>query len=506
MNKFAILLTFLAFTSHAEEISKKSYTQEQLIMVRQNALNHAMEVLKDKKPSPDEILRVAKEFEAYMLADDVKKVKEQAKQEVSPNDFEKSQQPKVNLVSNEEKTSFSGLSLGINGQLKSTSAQVEKGGFNFDGMGQQNFIANLQADYEFKLNNRFGVMLGASVDLNDSELLKLNGKFNNYPSKDLKITEKNHFSLFVAPTYQLNDSTLGFVKLAYHRSKVEMKNNINFTEVSSWSQSSSNTLNGYGIGIGVRSHLYNNIYANLELQRVMYSTDSIITADLGTGTTIGSFGLSYSFNDDKKPTLLGNNSSGKFNGLSIGLNGLLKSSSIKTIATIRGESGTFDSLGQQNLGAAIFADYAFRVSDRALFLIGGTYDLNDSENFKVSGKVGDSESISEVKIKEKKHYSVFIAPAYQMSQTSLGYIKLAYHQAEFENINSASQTQLGFAKAKYSKDFNGYGIGLGFRTLITDNFYGNLEVQRVFYGKEDIYPATFDVSSTIGSLGLSYKF
>ena len=249
-----------------------------------------------------------------------------------------------------------------------------------------------------------------------------------------------------------------------------------------------------------RSHLYNNIYANLELQRVMYSTDSIVTADLGTGTTIGSFGLSYSFADDKKPTLLGSNSSGKFNGLSIGLNGLLKSSSIKTTATSGGESGTFDSVGQQNLGAGLFADYAFRVSDRALFLVGGTYDLNDSENFKVSGRG------SEVTIKEKKHYSVFIAPAYQMSQTSLGYIKLAYHQAEFENINSASQTQLGFAKAKYSKDFNGYGIGLGFRTLIADNFYGNLEVQRVFYGKEDISPATFNVSSTIGSLGLSYKF
>ena len=401
MNKHLLLLAFLAFTCHAEEITKKSYTQEQLITVRQNALNHAMEVLKDKKPSPDEILKLAKEFEAYMLADDVKRVKEHIKTEVSPNDFEKAQ-PKINIVSNEDKTSFSGLSVGINGQLKSTSAKARYDGYTLDGIGQQNFITNLQADYEFKLNSRYGVMLGATIDLNDSELLKLNGKFNNLPSKDFKVTEKNHFSLFVAPTYQLNDSTLGFVKLAYHRSKVEMENNINWSnEFSNWSRSSSKTLNGYGLGFGVRSHLYNNIYANLELQRVMYSTDSIVTADLGTGTTIGSFGLSYSFNDDKKPTLFGSNSSGKFNGLSIGLNGLLKSSSIKTTAIFRGESGTFDSVGQQNLGAAIFADYAFRVSDRALFLVGGTYDLNDSENFKVSGSIGASENVSEVKIKEK---------------------------------------------------------------------------------------------------------
>lgn len=500
MNKFAILLTFLAFTSHAEEISNKPYSQEQLITVRQNALNHAMEALKDKKATPEEILKLAKEFESYMLADDVKNVSKQTKSEISPNDYEKAQ-PKANLVSNEEKTNFSGLSIGINGQLKSTSAKARYDGYTLDGIGQQNFIANLQADYTFKLNNQFGLMFGATVDLNDSELLNLNGKFRNLPSKDFSVTEKNHFSLFVAPTYQLNDSTLGFLKLAYHRSKVEMENNINWSnQFTSWSRSSSKTLNGYGVGLGVRSHLFNNIYANLELQRVMYSTDSIVTADLGTGTTIGSFGLSYSFNDEKKPSLLNNNSSGKFNGLSIGLNGLLKSSSIKATSTFGGESGKFDSVGQQNLGAGIFADYAFRVSDRALFLVGGTYDLNDSESFKISGNG------SEARVKEKKHYSVYLAPAYQMSQTSLGYVKFAYHQAEFENINSLTRTQLGYANTRYSKDFNGYGIGLGFRTLITDNFYGNLEVQRVFYGKEDIYPATFDVSSTIGTLGLSYKF
>jgi len=500
MNKHLLLLAFFAFTCHAEEISKKSYSQEQLITVRQNALNHAMEVLKDKKATPEEILKLAKEFESYMLADDVKDVSKQTKSEMSPNDFEKTQS-KVNLVSNEEKTSFSGLSIGINGQLKSTSAKARYDGYTLDGIGQQNFIANLQADYEFKLNNQFGLMFGATVDLNESELLKLNGKFNNFPSKDFKVTEKNHFSLFVAPTYQLNDSTLGFLKLAYHRSKVEMENNINWSnEFTSWSRSSSKTLNGYGVGLGVRSHLYNNIYANLELQRVMYSTDSIVTADLGTGTTIGSFGLSYSFNDEKKPSLLSNNSSGKFNGLSIGLSGLLKSSSIKSIASWGGESGTFDSVGQQNLGASIFTDYAFRLSDRTLFLVGGTYDLNDSESFKVTGNG------SEAKVKEKKHYSIFIAPAYQMSQNSLGYLKVAYHQAEFENINSLTSKYLGYANTRYSKDFNGYGIGLGFRTLIADNFYGNLEVQRVFYGKEDIYPATFDVSSTIGSLGISYKF
>jgi hypothetical protein len=52
---------------------------------------------------------------------------------------------------------------------------------------------------------------------------------------------------------------------------------------------------------------------------------------------------------------------------------------------------------------------AFRVFDRALFLEGGTYDLTESERFKISGKG------SEAKVTEIKHYSAYIASTYLMS-------------------------------------------------------------------------------------------
>ena len=381
MNKHLLLLSFLAFTCHAEEITKKSYTQEQLITVRQNALNHAMEVLKDKKPSPDEILKVAKEFEAYMLADDVKKVKEQFKQEVSPNDFEKSQQPKVNIVSNEEKTSFSGLSLGINGQFKSTTAKVKAGDYGIDGLGQQNFITNLQADYEFRIDNKWGVLLGATIDFNDNDLLNARGGIHTNKNHTIRATEKNHYSLFVAPTYRLSSDTSGYLKLAYHNSKIEHSNDFNYSQ-------GTKSLHGYGVGVGVRSYLTKNIFANLEIQRIMYSDDSFFLSNLGTGSTVGSFGLGYSFADDRKQPLVAESSKGKFNGLSLGIAGLLKSSSIKTSTTINGIANNLDSVGQQNLGIGMFGDYAFRVSDRALFLLGGTYDFNDSDIVKVYGRSG----------------------------------------------------------------------------------------------------------------------
>jgi hypothetical protein len=492
MNKHLLLLSFLAFTCHAEEITKKSYTQEQLITVRQNALNHAMEVLKDKKPLPDEILKLAKEFEAYMLADDVKKVKEHIKAEVSPNDFEKVQQPKVN-ISNEDKTSFSGLSVGINGQFKSTTAKVKAGDYGFDGLGQQNFITSLQADYEFKIDNKWGLLLGATIDFNDNDLLNARGGRHSLKNRNIRATEKNHYSLFVAPTYRLSPDTSGYLKLAYHNSKIEHSNDFNYSQ-------GTKSLHGYGVGIGARSYLTNNIFANIEIQRIMYSDDSFFLSNLGTGSTVGSFGLGYSFVDDRKQPVLAENSRGKFNGLSLGVNGLLKSSSIETSTTINGIAQNLDSVGRQNLGIGMLGDYAFRVSDRALFLLGGTYDFNDSDIVKVYG-MG-----SEVKVKEKNHYSLFIAPAYQLSESSLGYIKLAYHQTKFENINTLDEKELGAANSRYTKKFDGYGIGIGFRTHIADNFYGNLEVQRVFYSRENISSVGFDADSTIGSLGLSYKF
>ena len=467
---------------------------ETLARIREDSLAKAMELLKGKNASVDEVLKTAKQIEDYILAGESSKNKELIELQASPNDYEKKQQIKVKSVSSEESSNFNGLSVGINGQFKSTTAKVKAGDYGIDGLGQQNFITNLQADYEFRIDNKFGLLVGATMDFNDNDLLNANGGIHINKIRSVRATEKNHYSLFVAPTYRLSSDTSGYLKLAYHNSKIEHSNDFNYSQ-------GTKSLHGYGVGIGARSYLTNNIFANIEIQRIMYSDDSFFLSNLGTGSTVGSFGLGYSFADDRKQLFIAENSKGKFNGLSLGINGLLKSTSIKTSTTINGIANNLDGVGQQNLGIGIFGDYAFRVSDRALFLLGGTYDFNDSDIVRVYGRIG-----SEVKVKEKNHYSLFVAPAYQLSESSLGYIKLAYHQTKFENINTLDGNELGTANSRYTKKFDGYGIGIGFRTLIADNFYGNLEVQRVFYGRENISPVAFDADSTIGSLGLSYKF
>ncbi len=68
-----------------------------------------------------------------------------------------------------------------------------------------------------------------------------------------------------------------------------------------------------------------------------------------------------------------------------------------------------------------------------------------------------------------------------------------------------------------SKNFSGFGIGAGVETRLTSNLFLSAEVQHVRYGKETLnseYDAEFEESfkqtvqpkSTIGTLGLAYRF
>ena len=107
---------------------------EMLAKIREDSLTKAMELLKGKNASVDEVLKTAKQIEDYILAGDGSKNYEPIELSASPNDYEKNQQVKIKTVSSEEASNFSGLSLGINGQFKSTTAKVKAGDYGIDGL------------------------------------------------------------------------------------------------------------------------------------------------------------------------------------------------------------------------------------------------------------------------------------------------------------------------------------------------------------------------------------
>jgi hypothetical protein len=401
-----------------------------------------------------------------------------------------------------ENENFTGLSAGIAVDLKSTTAKARPygGAFQLDSLGQENTVANLSVDYGFKIKDKFILILGGSFDLSDSDIFKVSTSGYSYQAK-----EKNHYSLSLKPGYELNKDTLGYLKFSYHHSEFDESNNIGLKEYNK-------DLHGYGLGLGVRNKIFNRFYGNLEIERVMYSGDSIVSTDLGTGSTVGKIGLSYNFSNSANEI---SNSpeetiNSNFKGLAISINGQLKSTTSKI--AIENTDFTLDSFGKQNLIGNVSADYGFQLTNKITLLAGGSYDLGNTDIFAYSGSLAGFK----FKFKEKDHFSLFIAPGYQLSEKTIGYVKFAYHRSTWsessnwgelaEAIHDYTGGALSPHQKDYSKGLHGYGIGFGLRSQIYNNIYSTLEVQRVNYDKATISPFTIDSDSTIASVGLTYKF
>jgi len=178
-------------------------------------------------------------------------------------------------------SNFTGLSVGGNIEFKSTTLKLSSSGTEFSGLGSQNLIGSISADYGIEIGKSSVLLVGGKFDLQDTNIVEVTSS-----GTTVKLDESNHYSLFVAPGILLNDKTLGYVKLSYESSKAT--SNISSTiEVG--------TITGMGYGAGIRTHLSGNWFANIEAARIVYSSKSIDSISYSTGTTIGMFGLSYKF-------------------------------------------------------------------------------------------------------------------------------------------------------------------------------------------------------------------
>lgn len=180
---------------------------------------------------------------------------------------------------------FDGVNAGAAFDLKSTTAEIEFNGTNFNGVGRQSVNAHIEGSYGFVAGDKIIVSVGATYDLFDTELLSISDGGNS-----AKLKETNHFSLFVAPGYRVSDNALIYGKLGYHHSNIK----------SSYSAGGEDNINesvhGLGYGLGAKVALNKELYFSVEALRVDYKSITILGGPKGTtGTTIGSFGLGYMF-------------------------------------------------------------------------------------------------------------------------------------------------------------------------------------------------------------------
>jgi opacity protein-like surface antigen len=132
--------------------------------------------------------------------------------------------------------------------------------------------------------------------------------------------------------------------------------------------------------------------------------------------------------------------------------------------------------------------YAQAISEQATIGITATYDLDKTK----SGSVAAGYNIQ-----FKNHYSVNFQPGYAISKELLVYGILGVHQS---TISVTGSNTLG------SKTFTGYGYGLGAQYAISKELYLKVEAQQVDFQKETYAGSAVKASSTLGTVGVGYKF
>ena len=510
MKKIIILLCFFSSLSLAD------VSAEKLAEIRQQALEQAVIFHKGKNPSTSQLLQTAREFEDYLLNQSPVSKAATLKQEP----IEEEMSPTINASNYKgsdkakKASHFKGLSLGANVSSKSTTVKVEGAytsgvskNYEFDGLGQSGIQGDLALEYGYQFSDKGLLLFGASYSINDFDLLDFtlaNSANSNYTAE-----AKKNYSLSVAPAYELSENVLSYFKLSYHHFDLETSNNGGLTN-------DNIGVHGYGVALGLKSQVTENLFATVEMKRVMHSKDSLITHELGTGSTVGTVGLSYNFNSS--PVVFDSRAS-DFSGLTVGVTGELKSTMSKydvgsnfysnyyTSGVPRTRyDATLDSAGNQHTASSMTLAYTFPVAHRTFLMAGGTYAIADKKVFEISNSDGDV-----ITFEEQDHFSLFVAPAYQLSNNSLGYVKFAYHDTSINLSGSFSDNnaQGAMVSTSYTEDMNGYGIGVGLRSEIYRDIFADMEIQHVMYGSQSTNVSSsinLDTTSTIGNVGISYKF
>ena len=245
-------------------------------------------------------------------------------------------------------------------------------------------------------------------------------------------------------------------------------------------------------------------------------------------------------------TLPAHSQTKKFEGLSIGLGGTAIGNNTNISAADVDANSVAVDFGKTNLVPYIDASYSFALNNNWLFGFGARYDLGKNKSGDINSNVvsndifngvgdvdgdnvlADIRNIETYSIKYKDHQSIYLMPIYLVNNSSAIFAKLGYHEQKgsisYKNVQTVTNNFTGDDEAidgdadyvdgtitaSGSKKFKGYGYGVGFKTLLTDNLYMQLDAEMIDYDKETVrdgdYTFGFKPKSVNASISLGYKF
>lgn len=136
-----------------------------------------------------------------------------------------------------------------------------------DGLSQNNtnYLKKLSAQYGFETSiNNLVIGLGASYALGNATV-----HFVDCSCYDEFAKLKNAMSVYIEPTYVLNDTTAVFGKLSYNR-----VNSTVYFYGDDPDAADSKTISGRGIGVGVTHFLTKDLFLKAEIESVHYGNNT----------------------------------------------------------------------------------------------------------------------------------------------------------------------------------------------------------------------------------------
>ncbi len=143
--------------------------------------------------------------------------------------------------------------------------------------------------------------------------------------------------------------------------------------------------------------------------------------------------------------------------------------------------------GQQSIGLKLHGGYGFDMGNDTVVLVGLDYNPTEIK----------SGSLDQVTAKIKNSWSLSVAPGMKLNDSSLAYVKLSYEAGKFIAKSTTSSSE---------ESISGFGYGVGLRTEINKTTFLETEVKQVNYKKFTNDGSDITNSSTVGSIGLVFKF
>ncbi|QWD21426.1 outer membrane beta-barrel protein [Polynucleobacter paneuropaeus] len=147
---------------------------------------------------------------------------------------------------------------------------------------------------------------------------------------------------------------------------------------------------------------------------------------------------------------------------------------------------------------ALSAGYSHKIDANFYLGLGVDYNpiatpsANETQTLYYNGAIG----VSHATYKLANLYNIYLAPAYAIGDSGLGYLKLGYSATQLK-ITGGSDTIAPGQVTSYN--LNGFILGAGYKQYLTGNVYGFIEGN--FNKYQSVSASTTSCSSYCGTMG-----